>query len=703
MSLSSLFLLQLCTRLLSTILTQLLVRLTPPQEFAASHIHLDLVLSTVLFLSREGVRGALLRSTPLHPPAPPFVHTHTQLAEASSLDGPMQQRRAKVMALQERSRQNIALLPLYSSIFVLPLIYYAYPTFLAPSSLLVLPHFEIALLGYLAGAALELLAEPLYTRALSGRMSAQGDDAAANPSSKQPSAVKHDDAEIDKGEAEKEEDRAWKGTPISSASNLTLRIRSEGAAVLSRCVITALVVFLTSRSSSPSSASSISTLIAFALGQTAYGAAVLLVHLVWFLQHWGFNGTLSLYTLTRSPLLLPSVAPAAGSQGQEAQTPECAEWFDTHTLALVRAMTRQSLVKHALTEADRFAITRIGAGLDQQGAYALASNYGSLFARLVFQPIEESSRLVFAQSGTKKEAPSSNRRDSSAHADGDADADANADAHRLLTSLLQIYSTLLPILCIFAQAYSIPVLLVLAGPTWALRTDAPSILCTYASLYLPLMAFNGILEAYLQSSASPLHIQKYDRVLLLAWIAFGTTLWALPRLTQGAVGLALWPIRTRMEMKEDATVHVQSSSSATNLILASSVPAAIRAAYCYHYAFARGRRTATLAPELPNDSGKKKKMTMQDSRQGVGPRWSTVSIYILVAGIVRASYFTLDVNTIEELAGFDNAASRARGREGKAGGGREGVRVLLGLLGEKSMSRHVALGVMMLALLAVTM
>ncbi|CEH11918.1 Nuclear division RFT1 protein [Ceraceosorus bombacis] len=587
MSLSSLFLLQLCTRLLSTILTQLLVRLTPPREFAASHIHLDLVLSTVLFLSREGVRGALLRSTtPLHPPAPATVHTHTQLAEASSSDAPMQQRPANVVALQERSRQNIALLPLCSSIFILPLIYYAYPTFLAPSSLLALPHFKIALLGYLAGAALELLAEPLYTRALSGRMSAQQDGPAAEHS-------------------------AWKGRPISSAPNLKLRIRSEGAAVLSRCVITALVVFLTSRSTFSSSAPSTSTLIAFALGQTAYGAAVLLVHLVWFLQHWGFNSTLSLYTLTRSPLLLPSVRrgtkPTADSQGQEGQTPECAEWFDTHTLALVRAMTRQSLVKHALTEADRFAITRIGAGLDQQGAYALASNFGSLFARLVFQPIEESSRLVFAQSGTKKEASICDRRDSS------ADADADADAHHLLTSLLQIYSTLLPILCIFAQAYSIPVLLVLAGPTWALRTDAPSILCTYASLYLPLMAFNGMLEAYLQSSASPLRIQKYDRVLLLAWTAFGTTLWALPRLTQGAVGLAFWRVRTRMEMKEDATVHVQSSSSsssATHLILASSVAAAIRAAYCYHYAFARRRTTVTLASELQNDGKRKEHFSL---------------------------------------------------------------------------------------------
>ncbi|KAH8981677.1 hypothetical protein EDB86DRAFT_2931631, partial [Lactarius hatsudake] len=42
-----------------------------------------------------------------------------------------------------------------------------------------------------------------------------------------------------------------------------------------------------------------------------------------------------------------------------------------------------------LTEGDKLLISRLSP-LADQGGYAIASNYGSLVARVVFQPIEES-------------------------------------------------------------------------------------------------------------------------------------------------------------------------------------------------------------------------------------------------------------------------------------------------------------------------
>ncbi|MCT6562737.1 oligosaccharide translocation protein RFT1, partial [Staphylococcus aureus] len=57
----ALILLQLLSRLLTFGLNQVLVRLAPPSVFGTAAIQFDLVASTILFLSREGVRNALLR------------------------------------------------------------------------------------------------------------------------------------------------------------------------------------------------------------------------------------------------------------------------------------------------------------------------------------------------------------------------------------------------------------------------------------------------------------------------------------------------------------------------------------------------------------------------------------------------------------------------------------------------------------------
>jgi oligosaccharide translocation protein RFT1 len=59
----SLVLLQLLSRILTFILNQSLVRLASPEVFGTAAIQFDLIYSTILFLSREGIRNALLRTT----------------------------------------------------------------------------------------------------------------------------------------------------------------------------------------------------------------------------------------------------------------------------------------------------------------------------------------------------------------------------------------------------------------------------------------------------------------------------------------------------------------------------------------------------------------------------------------------------------------------------------------------------------------
>lgn len=59
----NLVLLQLLSRVLTFALNQGLVRLAPPEVFGTAAIQFDLIYSTILFLSREGIRNALLRSS----------------------------------------------------------------------------------------------------------------------------------------------------------------------------------------------------------------------------------------------------------------------------------------------------------------------------------------------------------------------------------------------------------------------------------------------------------------------------------------------------------------------------------------------------------------------------------------------------------------------------------------------------------------
>lgn len=95
------------------------------------------------------------------------------------------------------------------------------------------------------------------------------------------------------------------------------------------------------------------------------------------------------------------------------------EWMDHGQLRLAGALAGQSLLKHVLTEGDKIVLARAttlgqgcsggsqgscsqGGSLYEQGVYAIASGYGSLAARLLFQPLEEAARLMFSKLGVEE-------------------------------------------------------------------------------------------------------------------------------------------------------------------------------------------------------------------------------------------------------------------------------------------------------------
>ena len=135
---SSLVLLQLFSRVVTFVLNQALVRLVSPQIFGTTSIQFELLLSTILFLSREGVRNALLR------------------APSSSQEG--EKRGASNLLIT-----NISLLPILLGIPTAigsALIYLNTSSTTTSSQ----PHFRTSVLLYVLAAMFELLSEPMYIR-----------------------------------------------------------------------------------------------------------------------------------------------------------------------------------------------------------------------------------------------------------------------------------------------------------------------------------------------------------------------------------------------------------------------------------------------------------------------------------------------------------------------------------------------------------
>ncbi|KAF2402611.1 Rft-1-domain-containing protein [Trichodelitschia bisporula] len=282
-----------------------------------------------------------------------------------------------------------------------------------------------------------------------------------------------------------------------------LRASAETAANLTRCVVTCGVGIWASKTGVDIG------VMPFALGQLGYSIVLLGVY------------TLRTYPHVKrdQASLLPTVLDPA--------TNPILLFFNRPLLSLSLSLSLQNTLKYILTQGDGLLIASL-LSLPAQGSYALASNYGSLIARLLFQPIEESSRALFARNCAPQGA--------GGQVGGEPSKSGLHAAASTLTFYLRFY-TLLALPAISLGPSLAPLLLhLVAGPRWA-RSDASAVLARYA-LYIPLLALNGVSEAFVAAVASEreLHTQS-------AWMGFFFVAWAgaawvlMGELGLGAVGL----------------------------------------------------------------------------------------------------------------------------------------------------------------------
>ena len=295
-SASSLMGLQLLSRLVTFALNQALVRLASPAVYGTVSIQLELLLNTILFLSREGFRNTLLR------------------ANVDKND----KRGGSLLV------SNIALLPVYFGIFVSALASATY-IYTASEATSKQPHFKLSVLLYTLAAFTELLSEPMYIRYVVGKIRMY----------------------------------SICSLNIRSVQSLNpgIRVRAEGSAVVVKSITT--VAILASDNSSRGSGSlgllafalgQMSYSITLLLGYLPeYGKSVSLI------LRPSRNNTPARYV----PILLDNEAftqKANSSAGTSVLRSKAASFFDENLLEVSLAMTAQGFVKHVLTEGDKVAL-----------------------------------------------------------------------------------------------------------------------------------------------------------------------------------------------------------------------------------------------------------------------------------------------------------------------------------------------------------
>ena len=295
------------------------------------------------------------------------------------------------------------------------------------------------------------------------------------------------------------------------------RARAETSAAIARCCFAVGTAFLATRSQNRLS------VLPFAVGHLAYAATLFTLY---------FQTAFTASKKMKFALIPTSIQPPSPSYALNL--------FSKPLLSLALTLYLQSIFKLFLTQGDTLILSFL-ASLSSQGTFALASNYGGLLARLIFQPVEESSRNTFGRllsssntvatandlsntASTKSSDEPVSNRPSAGPSTTNNDTPLHAATNHL-SSLLHLYTLLSLPLILLA-----PPLLPHLAPyllSSSFRTASTTVLLQSYIFYIPLMALNGILDAFFVSAASPKQLRQQSGFMVACLIGYAAVVWGL--------------------------------------------------------------------------------------------------------------------------------------------------------------------------------
>ncbi|XP_008318189.1 protein RFT1 homolog [Cynoglossus semilaevis] len=282
-----------------------------------------------------------------------------------------------------------------------------------------------------------------------------------------------------------------------------VKVVSESVAMIAKCLITVALV-VTARDWG---------LYIFAAAHVAYTAVLVLCYVLYFIHFLGSEEAHKKNFPVKSVRdLLP-----CGLNGKPL--------IDWSLAGLTWSFFKQSFLKQLLTEGERYVMTFLNVlSFGDQGVYDIVSNLGSMVARFIFWPIEESFYIFFAKVLERGcDVEKQKQEEVSVAAD-------------VLESLLKLVTLIGLIITVFGYTYA-DLALDIYGGSLLSSGAGPTLLRCY-SCYVLLMAVNGVSECFVFAAMSQKEVDKYNLVMLAFSVSFLFLSYVLTRWA-GGVGFIL--------------------------------------------------------------------------------------------------------------------------------------------------------------------
>ncbi|XP_072845854.1 man(5)GlcNAc(2)-PP-dolichol translocation protein RFT1 isoform X2 [Pogona vitticeps] len=244
-----------------------------------------------------------------------------------------------------------------------------------------------------------------------------------------------------------------------------------------------------------------------------YTSVLILCYIIYFMKFLGSpEATKKSFPVNRIISILPNFG----------QDEEFINWKEAR---LTWSFFKQSFLKQVLTEGERYVMTFLNVlNFGDQGVYDIVNNLGSLAARFIFLPIEESFYVYFATVLERGKNIKLQKQDDISM------------AAAVLESLLKLVLLIGLTITVFGYAYS-QLVLDLYGGSMLSVGSGPSLLRCY-SLYVLLLALNGVTECFTFASMCKEEVDRYNFVMLALSFVFLCMSYFLTS-WQGSIGFIL--------------------------------------------------------------------------------------------------------------------------------------------------------------------
>ncbi|NXI68645.1 RFT1 protein, partial [Anseranas semipalmata] len=258
-----------------------------------------------------------------------------------------------------------------------------------------------------------------------------------------------------------------------------LKVIAESLSVVSKCILTVILVMLYPQWG----------LYIFSLAQLLYTSVLVMCYVIHFVMFLGSpEATKKSFPVARMKALLPKLV-------------EDESFLNWKEARLTWSFFKQSFLKQILTEGERYVMTFLNVlNFGDQGVYDIVNNLGSLVARFIFLPIEESFYVFFAKVLERGKNVKDQKQDDVAMA---------ANVLELLLKLVLLIGLTITV---FGYAFSQLALDIYGGSMLSSGTG-PNLLRCY-SLYVLFLAINGVTECFTFALMCKEEVDRYNFVML---------------------------------------------------------------------------------------------------------------------------------------------------------------------------------------------